>query len=133
MGRIVVIRNNDIFFGDLFGSHAGSDPADSIIQFTETTFLTEGFPASIPFTLGQITGAAFFPQLDTSTGLGQLMVFTNHGGCSFFLSLPREQWKTSAFQIVALQNTGVRGWRSITPVNEDLFFRSDDGIRSFRQ
>lgn len=133
MGRIVVTKKNDIFFGDLYGSHEGTDPADSIIQFTETTFLNEGFPAAISTALGQITAAVFIPQLDTSTGLGELMVFTNHGAASFFLSLPRESWKQSQFQKVALLTTGVRGWRSVTVVNEDLFFRADDGQRSFRQ
>jgi hypothetical protein len=76
---------------------------------------------------------AFFPQLDTSTGNGQLMVFAERGSASFFLSIPREQWKTSAFQILSLLTTGLRGHRTIAVVNEDLWFRSDDGIRSYRQ
>jgi hypothetical protein len=135
MGRLVVISNNfqDIFFGDLYASHPGIDGGDSIIQFTETQLLSGGFPASIPFALGPITGAAFFPQLDTSTGEGEMMVFTRRGAASFFLSLPRSQWQTSDFQKIALKTTGLRGWRSIADVNEDLFFRSTDGERSFRQ
>lgn len=133
MGRIVVVKKNDIFFGDLYGSKEGDDPADSIIKFTETTFLNEGFPAAISTALGSITAAAFVPQLDTSTGLGELLVFTSRGAASFFLSLQRENWKQSQFQKVALMTTGVRGWRSISIVNEDLFFRADDGERSFRQ
>ena len=75
----------------------------------------------------------FFPQLDTSTGNGQLMVFAERGAASFFVSIPRDQWKTSAFQILALLTTGLRGHRSISVVNEDLWFRSDDGVRSYRQ
>jgi hypothetical protein len=133
MGRLVVCRNgHEVIFGDLYGSHDG-DPGDSVIQFTETQFLAEGLPSSIPFALGKITGAEFFPQLDTSTGIGQLLVFTSRGGVSFDLSLPRDQWKTSAFQELALLTTGARGWRSIAAVNEDLWMRSDDGSRSFRQ
>jgi hypothetical protein len=134
MGRIVVTRNGqEILFGDLYGSHAGIDPGDSVIQFTETTFLSEGFPASIPFAMGRITAASFFPQLDTSTGLGQLLVFTDRGAASFDLSLPRDQWKTSAFQRMALSSSGVRGWRTPQSVNEDLWFRASDGERNFRQ
>lgn len=136
MGRLVVVRNDfrNIVFGDLYGSHANlGDPGDSVIKFTETTFLSEGFDASIPFTLGKATAATFFPQLDTSTGNGQLMIFAERGAASFFLSLPREQWKTSQFQQLALLTTGLRGWRSISAVNEDLWFRADDGWRSFRQ
>jgi hypothetical protein len=134
MGRIVVARNGqEVVFGDLYGSHEGSDAADSIIKFTETTFLLEGFPASIPFSLGKITAVCFFPQLDTSTGTGQLFVFTDRGACGFDMSKPREEWKTSAFQQVTLASTGVRGWRSVVALNEDLWFRASDGARTFRQ
>ena len=134
MGRLVVIVNGrDVAFGDLNGSHDLPDPADSLILFTERNFLAEGFDAAIPFTQGLATGMIFFPQLDTSTGNGQLMVFAERGATSFFMSLPREQWKTSSFQILALLTTGMRGHRSIAVVNEDLWFRSDDGVRSYRQ
>jgi hypothetical protein len=134
MGRLVVIVNKrDVAFGDLYGSHDQPDPADSLILFTERNFLAEGFDAAIPFTQGIATGMMFFPQLDTSTGNGQLMVFAEKGATSFFLSIPREQWKTSSFQILALLTTGLRGHRSISVANEDLWFRSDDGMRSYRQ
>lgn len=134
MGRLCVIVNDrDVAFGDLYGSHALPDPADSLVFFTERNFLTEGFDAAIPFQQGIVTGMMFFPQLDTSTGNGQLLVFAERGAASFFLSLPRDQWKTSAFQILSLLTTGLRGHRTISVVNEDLWFRADDGIRSFRQ
>src|SRR5438105_6826165 len=135
MGRLVVVRNDfrNIVFGDLYGSHADFDAGESVIKFTETTYLSEGFDATIPFALGKATAATFFPQLDTSTGNGQLMIFAERGAASFFLSLPRDQWKTASFQQLALLTTGLRGWRSISAVNEDLWFRSDDGWRSFRQ
>jgi hypothetical protein len=134
MGRIVVVVNDrDVAFGDLYGSHTKPDPADSLVLFTERNFLAEGFDAAIPFTQGVATGMMFFPQLDTSTGNGQLMVFAERGSTSFFLSIPRDQWKTSAFQILSLLTTGLRGHRSISVVNEDLWFRSDDGMRTYRQ
>jgi hypothetical protein len=134
MGRIVVVVNKrDVAFGDLYGSHDDPDPANSIVKFTERNFLAEGFDAAIPFQQGLATGMAFFPQLDTSTGNGQLFVFAERGASSFFLSLPREAWKTSQFQVVALLTTGVRGHRSICVANEDLWFRSEDGMRSYRQ
>jgi hypothetical protein len=134
MGRLVVIVNKrDVAFGDLHGSHDLPDPADSLILFTERNFLAEGFDAAIPFTQGIATGMIFFPQLDTSTGNGQLMCFAERGATSFFLSLDRLLWKTSSFQILALLTTGMRGHRTISVVNEDLWFRSDDGVRSYRQ
>jgi hypothetical protein len=134
MGRICIIVNQrDVAFGDLFGSHNLPDPADSLPFFTERNFLTGGFDAAIPFQQGLATGMVFFPQLDTSTGNGQLLVFAERGAAAFFLSLPRELWQTSAFQILALLTTGLRGHRSISVVNEDLWFRAEDGYRSYRQ
>jgi hypothetical protein len=134
MGRVVVVVNErDVAFGDLYGSHDLPDPADSLIFFSERNFLAEGFDAAIPFERGLATGSMFFPQLDTSTGNGQLLVFAERGAASFFLSLPRDQWKESAFQQLALLTTGLRGHRSISAVNEDLWFRADDGFRSYRQ
>jgi hypothetical protein len=134
MGRIVVtVNDRDVAFGDLIGSHDLPDPADSLVLFTERNFLAEGQDAAIPFTQGIVTGMMFFPQQDTSTGNGQLIVFAERGATNFFLSIPREQWKTSAFQILSMLTTGLRGHRSIAVVNEDLWFRSDDGVRSYRQ
>jgi hypothetical protein len=134
MGRVCLIVNErDIAFGDLYGSHDQPDPADALVMFTERNFLAEGFDAAIPFEQGLATGLAFFPQLDTSTGNGQLLVFAQRGAQAFFLNLQRELWKESQFQIAALLTTGLRGHRSISIANEDLWFRSDDGVRSFRQ
>jgi hypothetical protein len=134
MGRLVaVVNDRDVAFGDIYGSHELDDPADSLIYFTERNFLAEGSDAAIPFNLGLPTGMAFFPQLDTSTGTGELLVFAERGASGFFMSLPRELWKTSRFQLMALLTTGLRGHRTISVVNEDLWFRSSDGIRTYRQ
>ena len=136
MGRVVVIVNDrDVAFGDLFGSHLDTqtDPSDSIVLFTERNFLAGGFDAAVPFEQGIATGIQFFPQLDTSTGNGQLLVFAERGAASFNMAIDRSLWQTSQFQILALLTTGLRGHRSIAVVNEDLWFRGDDGYRSFRQ
>jgi hypothetical protein len=69
IGRLIVTRGRDVYFGDLFGSHEG-DPSDSVLKFTETNFLSEGFPAEIPYTQGEITAVSFFPAQDTATGQG---------------------------------------------------------------
>lgn len=135
MGRLVVIRpqSREILFGDLFGSHAGPDPGASVLKFTETRFLAEGGSATLPFALGDPTAAIFYPQQDTASGQGELLVFAEHGMSSFFLSLPREQWKDSAFQRLGLLEIGGQGHRTFVPVNGDIWFRSRDGWRSYRQ
>jgi hypothetical protein len=133
-GRVVLIGNNrkDILFGDLYGSHPG-EPGDSVIQFTETTFLSEGGAASIPFSMGHIRGAIFYPIQDTTMGQGELLVAAEKGWASFFLSLPRDQWKTSAFQRQALLEIGGESHRALTAINNDVWFRSRDGWRIYRQ
>lgn len=133
MGRLVVVRNRNIYFGDLYGSHDGTDPGDSVLIFEESTFLNEGYPAAISFALGRIAGAKFLSQQDASEGTGQLLVFSEGGVSSFFLSQPREEWKQSAFQRVSLINVGARGHRAIVSINGDLWFRSGEGWRSYRQ
>lgn len=140
-GRICqVVNGREIAFGDLYGSHDGregkktfTDPGDSVLEFSETTFLNEGFNASIAFTLGAITGLRFAPQQDSAVGDGELLAFSENGISSFFLSQPREFWKDSAFQRVTLIGIGGRSHSMIVPFNGDLWFRSDDGWRSYRQ
>lgn len=135
MGRLVVVRpqSREILFGDLFGSHGGSDPGASVLKFTETNYLAEGGSASIPFSLGEIVAAIFYPQQDTASGNGELLIFAEKGMASFFLSLPRERWKESNFQRLGLLEVGGRGHRAFVPVNEDIWFRSGDGWRTYRQ
>lgn len=134
MGRLVVVVNDsrEIIFGDLYGSHPG-DPGESVLKFTETGFLNEGGAASISFALGKLTGLHFVPQQDSSVGDGELLAFSEGGITTFQMALPREQWKESNFQRVALYNVGARGWRFIVSINGDVWFRSDDGWRSYRQ
>lgn len=134
MGRLVVaVRNRELTFGDLYGSNDGTDPGDAVVIFSEATYLNEGFNASIAFTLGEITGLHFAPQQDSAVGDGELLAFSESGVSSFFLSQPREQWKDSAFQRVTLLNIGGRGHDMVVSFNGDLWFRSDDGWRSYRQ
>lgn len=136
MGRLIVVVNHfrEIAFSDLYGSNAdANDPGAAVLKFTETTFLSEGGTASISFSLGKISGLHFLPQQDSSVGDGELLAFSEGGITSFQLAIPRDQWKQSAFQRVLLYNTGARGWRSIVSVVEDVWFRSDDGWRSYRQ
>lgn len=135
MGRLIVaVNDRELEFGDLYGSDPkGEDPGDAVLKFTETTYLNEGGRASIAFTLGAITGLCFAPQQDSSVGDGELLAFSENGVSSFFLSQPRELWKESAFQRVTLLGIGGSGHRMLVGINGDIWFRSDDGWRSYRQ
>lgn len=135
MGRLIVVVADfrQIIFGDLYGSHDEPDPGLSVLKFTETGFLHEGGAASISFSLGKISGLHFVPQQDSSVGDGELLCFSENGMTTFQMALPREEWKESKFQRVVLYNVGARGWRAVLSIGEDVWFRSDDGWRSYRQ
>ncbi len=132
-GRIVLIGLNGlIYFGDLFDSKGGGDT--DLLGFTETRVINEGFPSALPSFMGQPTAVAFVPTQDTATGVGDCLVFGERGVESFFLSIPRTQWKDSQFQKTALLGIGNAGHRSVAIVNQDLWFRDPAaGWRSYRQ
>lgn len=136
MGRLVVAVNDnrEIMFSDLYGSNEDSnDPGAAVLSFTETTFLNEGGNAALNFSMGKIKALVFPSQQDTSTGDGELLVGAEGGMAHFHVSLPREQWKDSAFAQLSLVGVGVHGDRAVASVNGDVWFRGDDGWRSYRQ
>ncbi len=131
-GRIVLVGvDNQIYFGDIRDGKGNGDT--DLLGFTETTFLNEGFPSALPSGMGDPTAITFIAQQDSATGVGECLVFGENGVESFYLSLPRETWKDSAFQHTALLGIGCTGHRAVVPVNEDIWFRSKDGMRSYRQ
>ena len=81
---------------------------------------------------GPITGLAFAANLDTSLGDGDLLVFTPTATYAFSAPVDRDVWKDLNYPIqrFALLNFGSFNHESIVPVNGDLFFRAQDGIRS---
>jgi hypothetical protein len=131
-GRIVLVGNDNlIYFGDIRDGKGNGD-AD-LLGFTETQFLNEGFPSALPSSMGIPTAVQFIPQQDSATGVGECLVFGENGVESFYLSLPRDTWKDSAFQHTALLGIGATGHRAVCVVNEDIWFRAIDGYRSYRQ
>ena len=73
------------------------------------------------------------PIQDTTTGQGDFLVFCERGTASFSVSTPRDQWNsTQGFQRVVFSNVGATSHDSITTTNADVFFRSFDGLRSYR-
>lgn len=131
-GRIVLIgKNNSVLFGDIRDGKGNGDM--DLLGFTETSFLNEGFASGIPSFMGHPTAIQFVPAQDTATGVGECLVFGERGVESFFLSIPRDQWKNSQFQRTALLGVGNEGHRNISVVNQDLWFKSEAGRRSYRQ
>ena len=128
-GRLWVAKGSEYYGGDL----VYGDPIygrNSVIRFTENTFLSEG--GAFAVSNGPITGLAFAANLDTSLGDGDLLVFTPTATYAFSAPVDRDVWKDLNYPIqrFALLNFGSFNHESIVPVNGDLFFRAQDGIRS---
>jgi hypothetical protein len=109
------------------------DRGRSVLRFTETGFLNEGGAASISFALGKITGLHFVPQQDSSVGEGELLAFSKRGIYDVPTGVAAGGMEGIEISTGgALQRGGARGW-AIVSINGDVWFRSDDGWRSYRQ
>lgn len=124
--RLWVSDRDNVYAGDL----AGLDP-ESHLRFTENTYLSTGGAFVFP---GTVTAMAFLPRLDAVTEQGELMVFTNGTVSSIRADVfDRTKWQdTPGMQRLVFPSIGAMGQRSVIASNQDLFFRSSDGIRSIR-
>ncbi len=137
-GRLwVAINGREFVAGDIVGG-ATHDPdyqgLDNVLYFTENTFLAEGGSFSVPLQSGDITAMLFMPVLDTSTGNGTLLVFTERAAFSVNASEDRDTWKNtrSPIQTVVMIGNGAVGQYSVAQTtNSDIFYRARDGVRSF--
>lgn len=117
--------------GNVQRANSGLDT--DLLRFTETTYLNEGGSFQLPSQMGSIRGMIFQPISDTATGQGDLLVFGEKGASSFSVANPRDTWKNlSGFQRVTLDNIGLVSDRSLVSINNDILFRSLDGLRSYR-
>lgn len=134
-GRLwVAVFGRYFVAGDIVGGPSGTaayNYSDAALKFTENTYLNEGGYFRAP---SEITAMQFVANPDTSLGQGELLVFTRDQALSINVPTDRAQWKNVTFpiQTVSLIANGAMGDRSTVIVNGDVWFRSRDGIRSFR-
>lgn len=126
-GRIWLQKGDALFAGDIEGT-----AIDSVLKFTEFQFLSGGGALNPGYVIGNVNGLQFIPQQDTATGVGTLLVFGERGTTSVFAELPRDQW-INGIQRMVLINIGGTGHRSPCQINGDIWFRSANGLRSYRQ
>lgn len=125
-GRGWVAKGNQFIAGDIDGG------STNVITFSEQTFLNEGGAFRLPANMGNINGMAFIPLQDTATGQGQLLIGADFGVGSVNGGIPRDQWKSVQIQQVAMLDIGWTSQNGNILLNGDIFFRSYDGIRSYR-
>lgn len=126
-GRLWVANGNQLFAGDLAGSYQGSE-----VRFSETQYLSGGGSFSFD---SEITGLAFLPGSDTSTGQGDLIVFTKNEVSAIRANIfDRTIWQsTPGMQRKMFLNGGSASPDCMVVTNNDVYFRSIDGIRSLVQ
>ena len=127
-GRVAVsTASNNIYVSDIiFGN--GFTTTSNTQNFTEQTYWQEGGSFTPPANLGLITGMRVMPSLNINVrGQGELVVFCENGSFTLDLSQDRTTWQTNNIQKVSLIGRGCRSPWSIAGVNNDVYFRADDG------
>jgi hypothetical protein len=135
MGRIWSARGREYIAGDIVYGPSGTAVngyRDSILKTTENQYLNEGGAFGVPAKSGDIVGLVPIANINTALGQGELLVFTQNNVFATLVPQDRTQWKntTQPLQRVIQLANGAFAQDSIVNVNEDLFYRSNDGIRS---
>lgn len=138
-GRCWITLNDRRSFvaGDLVGSSSGTANnlyVDAILKMTENTFLNGGGTFKVPNNAGLICAMGALPTLDTSLGVGQVLVGTSHSIIGVNAPADRTTWQNLSYPI---QSVSALGYGPVAPramcaVNSDVWFRSLDGDRSFQ-
>lgn len=136
LGRLWLVNPNgrDFIGGDLVFGPSGTAAygyRDSVLKFTENDFLNEGGA----FTVGdEITAMRSQATIDTTLGQGPLAVFYRGGAALVNAPFDRTLWKavTYPIQTVGVLSHGALGQDSTLTINNDIWYRADDGIRSFQ-
>lgn len=120
------IYASDIMFGDGFTNTA------NVQNFTETIYWNEGGSFTPPSNLGEITGMKVMPSININErGQGELVVLCSNGAFTINGSIDRTQWLNNNIQKVALTGRGCISPWSVSGINNEIFFRSDDGWSLF--
>lgn len=132
-GRLWVVLPDFRSFvaGDLAYSVTGN--AADVLGFTENEFLNGGGKFVMAANAGNITALKSVAVQDTTTGQGPLQVFTSDGAASINAPFDRTQWQDTQSPIVTVSilAPGPRGAYALTNVNGDIWYRANDGVRSF--
>lgn len=126
-GRLaVVVNGNAVRIGDI----RKPDQHQSELTFTETYALLGGGDLEFPDT---VRALAVIPVIDTGSGHGPLIVGCSHQTFTLKTQITaRDMWTEIGFQTVLLPSRGIVGPNAWTVINQDLYFRSSDGLRSIR-
>lgn len=135
MGRLWVARGREYVGGDIVFGPSGTaalDYRDSMLKFTENTFLNEGGAFTVPAQSGDITALKPIANINTALGQGELIIYTQNNVFANLVPQDRAAWKntTNPIQRMVRLANGTYSQSAVVNVNEDLFDRTDNGIGS---
>lgn len=141
IGTIMVYGHGRVFLTNAYDQIAASDiiygggltTAAATQKFTENKYWAGGGYFGQPTDIGQITGAIVMPRLGTSlNGQGEVLFVSEEGASAIAAWIPRDQWQTSQVHAMTMNGRGCVAPDSLIAVNNDCWFRSDDGYSSYR-
>lgn len=141
VGTLMAYAHGRVFISNAFDQVAASDiiygggltNSDATQKFTENEYWTEGGYFGMPTELGRISGMIVLPRMrSTINGQGELVILNEEGASSIEASVPRGQWKNTQIQQVTMSGRGPIAPGTVIAVNNDCWFRSDDGLASYR-
>lgn len=130
-------NQNRLFIGNAGNEFTGGDPSgsqatpDAPITFNEviqssSPFVGDVYQLPTSIKTSTITAMGFLQVIDTSTGIGPLLISTSNSISSFPTQQPRDDWKAGQFGSVVLFNAGIAGQRAFSNVMSDIIFMSPD-------
>ena len=127
------------YAGDIIGGASGSETynyRDAVLKVQENDYLAENKAFNVPSVNGRIRAMMFLSDIDQSFGQGPLQILTEYGVFSVNSPSNTSDWQSynAENQPLVTQSLfyyGAEGARNAINVNEDILYRSQDGIRSW--
>lgn len=131
-----VYNQNRLFISNAGNEFTAGDPTGigfprAPITFEEiltpsTGFTGQSFQLSTNYNNDPLTAMIFLQVVDTSTGIGPMLVSTQNGIWSYQTQNPRDQWEQGQFGACLVYNNGIVGPQAVVNVNSDVFYMSPD-------
>lgn len=129
---IIANAGDEITAGDPVGTGFPNAPVTfEEIMAPGASYLGQIFQLPTSHNNEPITAMGFLQVVDTSTGIGPLLVSTEQAIYSYQTQTPRVNWESSQFGSMVVPNAGIAGPRAMVNVSADVWFTSSDGhVRS---
>lgn len=105
---------------------------EAFLRFNEEQYYNGGGAIGMPQESGFINSLIFQRNAPTGTGYGQLLAIARKGVSGFNVILPRSEWANQQLGQVLFFSNGTEAPLSPIAVNDDIVYRSGDGVRSLR-